>query len=352
MKQIVTGTGLALIVLTLLPFIRSERWWIRMWDFPRLQLAAGLLAVLTVYVWLCTWTAGEWFLSASLTVCFVYQMSRIFNYTPLAPVQTNAASPDSSPTWFSLMVSNVRMDNRNADGFLAVVRANDPDVVLVNEPDHWWAQRLEALDSDYPYQVKIPQDNTYGMILYSRLPLRRTKTHYLVDTEIPSIQAWLEIPSGDVVELFAVHPRPPLPDSDTGERDAELLIVGRMVRLSPEPSIVAGDMNDVAWSYTTRLFQRISGLLDPRAGRGMYNTFNAFIPVMRWPLDHIFHAPAFRLVELRRLDNFGSDHFPIFVRLSYEPNGREQQKLPPPNAEERREAKYVVKHVIARRSAF
>ena len=76
-----------------------------------------------------------------------------------------------------------------------------------------------------------------------------------------------------------------------------------------------GDLNDVAWSRTTRLFQRISGLLDPRVGRRYVNTFHADYPLLRWSLDHVFHSTDFALVAMQRLPHIGSDHFPIYVVL-------------------------------------
>lgn len=44
--------------------------------------------------------------------------------------------------------------------------------------------------------------------------------------------------------------------------------MGREAEKHDAPTIVSGDFNDVAWSYTTKMFQKASGLLDPRAAQG------------------------------------------------------------------------------------
>jgi hypothetical protein len=45
----------------------------------------------------------------------------------------------------------------------------------------------------------------------------------------------------------------------------------------------------------------------------------------RFPVDHFLHSNNFRLIELRRLDFVGSDHFPMYLALSYEPAPQEEQ---------------------------
>jgi endonuclease/exonuclease/phosphatase (EEP) superfamily protein YafD len=139
-----------------------------------------------------------------------------------------------------------------------------------------------------------------------------------------------------MVWLHGVHPEPPSPtEADSSlPRDAELLIVGRQVKGRDIPTIVAGDLNDVAWSYTTRLFQKISTLLDPRKGRGMFNSFHAKIPLLRWPLDHVFHSDHFVLDDMRRLPAFGSDHFPVYVRLVLQPGADRLQQGPTADEED------------------
>jgi endonuclease/exonuclease/phosphatase (EEP) superfamily protein YafD len=52
--------------------------------------------------------------------------------------------------------------------------------------------------------------------------------------------------------LYGLHPEPPSPsEADSSlPRDAELVMAGREIVQSHRPALVAGDLNDVAWSHT------------------------------------------------------------------------------------------------------
>jgi endonuclease/exonuclease/phosphatase (EEP) superfamily protein YafD len=243
------------------------------------------------------------------------------------------------------MVSNVRMSNTHYDRFLAVVRENDPDILLINEPDHKWATEIAELDNTFPYSIKCPLENTYGMMFYSKFKLLNEEIRFLVEEGIPSFYSIVMLPSGKQFAFYTVHPQPPHIDKNTDTREGELLQVARMAKASPYAAIVAGDLNDVAWSYTTDLFRKNSGLLDPRIGRGFFNTYNALIPFFRYSLDHIFYDPAFRLIQLKRLRGFGSDHFPMLIRLNYEPQVADEHDAPKATAEEKAEAQELINNV-------
>ncbi len=330
MKTTLHLCALLLVAAAILPRARQGAWWIRIFDFPRLQLVGAALLVLLGYRFVEITPLGA-ALQGALAAVTVYQIWRIHPYTPLAPLQVeHATKAEHRYSNVRLMVANVYMPNRNAAALLAMVRRERPDLLLTVETDGWWDANLRELEGEYPHMVRHPLPNTYGMLLFSRHPLLRPEVRFLVEDDVPSIYAAVDVPDCPNVQLYCLHPRPPRPSKrqDSTNRDAELVIVGRQVRDSGDPVIVAGDLNDVAWSYTTDLFQRLSGLLDPRRGRGMFNTFNAKIPLLRFPLDHVFHSAHFRLVRLERLPRFGSDHFPILVELSYERSATQTQTTP------------------------
>lgn len=331
MQWLAAGIAVIVAASTLLPLLRHEGWWIRTFDFPRVQIAVATVIAIAVYIALAGLDdAVDWLLVALLTGCLVYQAVLIAAYTPIRAKQARDAAGTDPADCVRLLVANVLTPNRHAARLLDIVAEQDPDVLLFVETDEWWQAQLDALDDAYPYSVKYPLDNLYGMHLYSRLELVDPQLKFLVEDEVPSIHAGLMLRSGRCVAIHCLHPTPPSPteNPESTERDAELLVVARTVAEAEGPAIVFGDLNDVAWSATTRLFQKISGMLDPRIGRGMFSTFHAKYPFLRWPLDHVFFSPDFAVQSLARLPAFGSDHFPIFVSLCYSPVPRAEQEAP------------------------
>lgn len=242
----------------------------------------------------------------------------------------------------SLITANVLTPNRRANLLLDHIRRYSPDMVLTLESDLWWEEQLAPLEQNegYSYTVKVPLDNLYGMHLYSRLPLRDVEVRHWVAEDIPSISAQVCLESGEWISIYCLHPMPPSPsEADTStDRDAELLLVAKEIARSKPSVLVFGDLNDVAWSHTSRLFQQISGLLDPRKGRGLYSTFHAGWPLLRWPLDHIYHSSDFMMRHIRVLSTIGSDHFPVYGQFQFVPSMETVQQKAAPDAEAKQQA--------------
>ena len=333
--------------------IRRDEWWFRGADFPRLQiLFVGLVALAGLLFIQAEWTLVRELLLLGVIAAVAYQLKMVLPYTPVWKKQVLHVRQDqlNVEQQISLLVANVLTPNHKYHLLLEQINRLQPDVVLTLETDQVWQEALKPIEADYPYRVAVPQDNLYGMHLYSRLPLADTEVKFILSDETPSIHATIRLRSGLSVQLYCLHPKPPSPTEakDSTLRDAELLIVGDQIKDIDESCIVMGDLNDVAWSRTTRLFQRISGLLDPRVGRYFMNTFHADYPLLRWSLDHIFHSTDFGLVEMKRLPHIGSDHFPIYVVLQ---TGRifeqKQQELEQTESDED-EAQQAIQEGIAK----
>lgn len=338
-KSISTFLSLLTVIATSLPFIHRDEWWIRSFDFPRVQIIfIGNITLLLYILFIGNQGHLDRILILLVLLSIAYQCYSVHPYTRLVSKQVLDADKHKQSIHFSMVITNVLMSNRNVGQCLDIIRHADPDIILAMETDAWWEEHLRSLEEEYPYTVKCPLENTYGMLLYSRLELIRPEIKFLVEEDIPSIHSGVRISTDVFVELRCLHPRPPRPFQSSTERDVELLLVAKEVRHLRGPVVVAGDLNDVAWSYTTTLFQKVSGLLDPRIGRGFYNTFDAKNPLLRFPLDHVFHSNHFKLIELTRLPYFGSDHFPIYVHLSLEPGAQQEQKEPSANKEDLRQA--------------
>jgi endonuclease/exonuclease/phosphatase (EEP) superfamily protein YafD len=258
--------ALALCIATLIPLIRTNAWWVRVFDFPRVQIVVLMLVVFlamgAVALWshrrkkpeasrrTKLWSRAYALVPILLLAALAWQLFRIHPYTALAAHQMEDATFESDAArqeadTVRLLIYNVRYDNR-AVAELLIVAKEVADLVK---------NAAEGVDT---------------------------------------------------------------------------------------PVIVAGDFNDVAWSHTTRLFQRLSGLLDPRIGRGLHNTYDAKSRVLRFPLDHVFASEHFRLIALDVLPPMGSDHHAVLVELALEPTAEATQKEPNENEGDSEEADEII----------
>lgn len=329
------------VLATLLSLSKNSHWMLRIFDFPRLQIAALSLLCMGLNA---LFAQGDHVLFTVMEfvnlACAAWQIWQVSAYTRLRKPQVMKYEGQDNQRTVSILTSNVLTPNRGASKLLALIEQYQPDLVLTLETDSWWQAQLKSLETSHPYFVCVPLDNLYGMHLYSRLPLQNAQVRYLVRDDIPSISAQVQLPSSEWFDIYCLHPMPPSPTEalEATERDGELLIVGKEIAGKGQSCMVFGDLNDVAWSDTSRLFQRISGLQDPRIGRGLFNTFNANYWWLRWPLDHIFISDDFLVAELKCLPHIGSDHFPVYGKFQFSPGAALQHQAPEPQHGDKREA--------------
>lgn len=342
-------SGSLAILLTILPMFRFSGWWIRIGDFPRLQILFVCLVNIVIYgAAFYPYDLAGWVFLSLLGAACVYQIYWIFPYFPIYPNQVQRTHNANKSDTIRILISNVLMENKQTDELVRLVNDVKPDIVVLAEVDDFWVDSVSEIEKDFKYTVLKPLDNEYGMALYSKLELIEPELMFIVEDDIPSIHTHVKLRSGKTIKLRCLHPRPPGPTQNerSAERDAELLIVGKTVDETDEPTIVCGDLNDVAWSRTTSQFQKISGLLDPRIGRGLFNSFHAEHRLLRMPLDHVFHSNDFRLVELKRMRYIGSDHFPLFIELAFQADAEAEQQEPEANNDDKQEADEKIREGI------
>jgi len=312
------GLGALAIVSSVIPIWRTTRWWVRICDFPRFQIGILALVILLVtpilrppvglldYLFLC-----------SLIGVVAWQATWVGPYLPGAPRPVKTCQQNESANRIALLTTNVLQESRSAPRLLEIIREANPDLVLTVEVDEWWARSLsDGLTSNYPYKICYPLSNGYGFALFSRLELIRPEVRFIFDEAIPSLRTDVRLRSGAVISVYGVHPRPPAVMQDTKERDLELVRLALEIKRQGTPAIVVGDLNDVAWSPTTLIFMRSGDLVDPRRGRGFYNTYPARWPGLRYPLDYIFNTRHFEICSMKVLPAFGSDHLPLIAELN------------------------------------
>lgn len=305
------------IISPFFPALENPHWFFRTADFVRLQSLFIQLILFALLLYIEEdYSIFVWLLLFSLAGTIAYQLVKVFPYSSLAPRRKTKRESDGC---VSIFAGNVLQPNSDYQNFIDEVKRFDPHLVLTMESNHEWENALAEIEKTYPYSVMIPLENLYGMHLYSKKQLKNPTVRYQIEDDKPSIFFEYEIEGKKPIFFCCLHPAPPSPtENDTAkEADAELILTGKRIRKKNIPAVVCGDMNDVVWSRTTRLFKKMTGMIDPRVGRGFYATYNARYFFLRFPLDHLFHTKDLFVGRMERSRYFGSDHFAMYYEIHH-----------------------------------
>ena len=161
---------MCLIVSTWIPLISSPWWYIRIFDFPQLQLAGLLLvAIIATLLVFRRSVVVDYLLLCALVLSFGYTFYLIFPYTPLAEPRS-LTTTQTTPGAVSILTANVYMENEEVGALKRMIDEINPDILLLLETNQRWIDQLDEIRQAYQYQVEVPKQNTYGMALYSKLP--------------------------------------------------------------------------------------------------------------------------------------------------------------------------------------
>lgn len=324
---LVAVVAVALMAVTVLPFIHTTWWVIRLMAFPRLLFGIGLMVVaLALLPFVRRRPKATGALVLGVLAALATNAVVLWPYRPHAG---GAAATCPADRTLSVMIANVQLGNREAGPLLAALADQKPDLFLAMETDAWWDQALRPVGADMPHAVQKITGSYYGIHFFSRLPLVDPTIHAFAGRDTPSVVTGITLRNGETVTFVGMHPRPPLPGQSSAGRDAELYAAGQLLRDKAGPALLAGDLNATPWGQAIERMRRVAGLEDPRRGYGYVASWNAKVWWARWPLDNIVDRGGFDTVSLQRLGAFGSDHFPYIVRLCR----RTGATSPPPGPE-------------------
>ena len=327
MAALTTALAALLALVTLLPLSGRHQWWIRMWDFPRVQIAVLQAVVLGLTFAMHGWL--RWAVVVVTLAGLALHLARIRPYTRLARREVRFATARGDGHEVTLLAANVLLENQEVGRVAHLIEEVDPDVLLLMETDAAWIAALGPTLARYPTVLTSAEVKYYGMVFATRLPTEGARLLSLTDDDTPSCFADLTTAGGRAFHFVGLHPQPPVPGVDTEERDAQILYAARFARKTEVPMVVMGDFNDAAWSDTSHTFKHYGRYLDPRRGRGLYASFHAKNPLVRVAIDQLFVTEEVGVVDFRLGPKVGSDHFPVIARVRIDPEEAKGLNRPP-----------------------
>ena len=291
------------LVFLLLPIAIKDHWFVELFSHLRFQLANVLLAL---FIGLLIFKVKHWYRYIVLLVGIVAFISslNIFN--------TDPAYKLSGPT---LGVCTINLF-KNYDKVEAIKENLDqvnPMVIFFQEYDSRWHSELEILE-EYRFRKYKIQEGNFGIATYSKLPFESDSIIYFSEERFPSISTAFNWDS-EIVELINVHLEPPGHPVSHEMRKTYFSNLEKYLSKTKNDFVIAGDFNTTLFSAFLKNFTRNLSLNYSKDFLIQTKTWPSTLGPFGICIDHVFCSDDLRIHRKRTLDNWGSDHRPVYAEF-------------------------------------
>lgn len=229
-----------------------------------------------------------------------------------------------SPPVLTAVAANVLSVNRQYRFADTLLRQFDADLFLMLETTEEWEQETAYLQERFPHSAAAARDDNFGLLFFSKYRFAGGVTYFSFGHNpaitLPYIKAeFKDTPLNQNMRplvFYGLHTTPPVSKLYADYRNALMAHIAAEIAAAPEKdAIVAGDLNDTAWSHNFHHFLKTSGL--KMTGTGMSPTWPAaFPPALRLQIDHalVKGLEDFQ-AKLITGEKIGSDHLPVILQI-------------------------------------
>jgi endonuclease/exonuclease/phosphatase (EEP) superfamily protein YafD len=215
-----------------------------------------------------------------------------------------------------IAVANVEFGRASPRKLRETLPARLPDILVIAEATSDWINQA-AWASEYRFKIEAPGKSAEGMAVFSRYPLEGSTD--ITPDFFKTLSVSVRLAEDRTLRLIALHAPPPHVDLSFEFRHAYFTLLDRHISSLPgsEPLLLAGDFNTTPASDSYRTLVAQHELKNCAQGRGFPSTWP--LKILPWVgayIDQFLYRGAIDVVDLRVLDDFGSDHRPLFVTFA------------------------------------
>ena len=256
------------------------------------------------------WKKKSWSAALALTLLFL-QISYLvpFYVTP-------SISHGGIKGFHQIKIAQINLcaQNKHTSSTVNYLKSKSFHILSFVEMTPTWLSALEEISLDYPYKINEPQDDCFGVALWSKKPIKDHRIVAYVSTSAPSIEATLVV-NNQLVTVLVTHTLPPKSALLSNCRDEQLARIGERKELFHRDIILLGDLNNTPWSHSYKKLIQSLDLFDGRQGFGVCASWPTVATPLLIPIDHCLVSKRIKVEDFRLGPRVGSDHYPLEIVL-------------------------------------